>query len=172
MKAHLIALLALAYAAQPQAAEPATLGDAEIAHIAYTAGKLDIDAAKQAIERAHDPNVKAFAETMVRDHEAVNQQALALVKKLGVTPAENAVSKSLADGAAMKLASHESLSGAEFDRAYVANEAAYHATVNAALRDTLIPSAKNAELKALLESGLALFSEHQQHAEKLAATMP
>ena len=50
--------------------------------------------------------------------------------------------------------------------------AAYHATVNAALRDTLIPSAKNAELKALLESGLALFSEHQQHAEKLAATMP
>ena len=63
----------------------------------------------------------------------------------------------------------EPLAGAAFDRAYVANEAAYHAQVNEALRTTLIPQATNAELKALLESGLALFGEHQEHAEQLAA---
>ena len=118
MKAQLIALLALAYAALPQAAET-KLGDAEIAHIAYTAGKLDIEAAKQAIDRSADPGVKAFAETMVRDHEAVNEQALALVAKLGVTPVDNPVSKSLAEGAAIALASHESLQGAAFDREYI-----------------------------------------------------
>lgn len=169
---YLIALLALAFAAAPHAGEAPPLGDAEIAHIAYTAGKLDIDAARHALDRARDPAVRAFAETMVRDHEAVNRQALALVEKLGVTPNDNAISRSLRDGAGITLASLQTLAGTHFDKAYVASEAAYHAQVNAALRDTLIPAAKNPELKALLESGLALFSEHQQHAETLEATMP
>ena len=48
---------------------------------------------------------------------------------------------------------------------------AYHQTVNEALKSTLIPAAQNAELKALLETGLTLFTEHQQHAEHLAATV-
>ena len=44
------------------------------------------------------------------------------------------------------------------------------ATVGA-LRDLLIPSATNGELKSLLETGLTLFSEHQAHAEHLAASL-
>jgi putative membrane protein len=48
---------------------------------------------------------------------------------------------------------------------------AYHKTVNNALSDTLIPSAQNAELKALLQSGLALFQAHQKHAEQLASQL-
>ena len=37
-----------------------------------------------------------------------------------------------------------------------------------ALESTLIPSADNAELKSLLETGLTLFREHQMHAEQVA----
>jgi putative membrane protein len=46
---------------------------------------------------------------------------------------------------------------------------AYHQAVNSALSTTLIPAAQNAELKALLETGLKLFTEHQHHAEMVAA---
>ena len=63
------------------------------------------------------------------------------------------------------------MNGRSFDRAYAANEVAYHKTVNAALADTLIPSASNAQLKSLLETGLKLFREHQHHAEHLAAAL-
>jgi putative membrane protein len=164
-------LLAALVAASAVQAAPA-LTDAEIAHIAYTAGQLDIDAAHLALEKTTDPKVKAFAETMVRDHEAVNKQALALVGKLGVTPADNDVSKSLAAGAKAAHDKQGKLKGKAFDRAYVANEVAYHAQVNGALKNTLIPNAKNAELRALLESGLALFTEHQHHAEQLAKAQP
>src|SRR5688572_14286124 len=136
------ATLSLAFAAAGVHAADA-LNDAQIAHIAYTAGALDIDAARQALEKSKDAKIRSFAETMLRDHEAVNQQALALVEKLGVKPEANDVSKSLGDAAAMKLAAHEALSGAAFDRAYVGNEVAYHAQVNEALRTTLIPSATN-----------------------------
>jgi hypothetical protein len=57
---------------------------------------------------------------------------------------------------------------AGFDKAYVDNEVAYHKTVNAALKDTLIPDAQNPELKSLLQSGLTLFQAHLEHAETLA----
>ena len=145
--------------------------DAQIAHIAYTAGQIDVDAGKQALAKSHNPAVRAFAEEMVRDHAAVNDKALALVTKLGVTPEANATSTALSAQAAQKHAELDKLDGAAFDRAYVANEVAYHNTVNGALRGLLIPSANNGELKSLLETGLVLFSEHQKHAEHLAASV-
>ena len=144
--------------------------DAQIAHIAYTAGVVDIAAGKQALEKSHNKAVRAFAQEMVRDHAAVNDQALALVKKLGVTPQDNATSQGIAKGGAGKLKSLGALKGKAFDRAYVMNEVAYHKTVNGALSTVLIPNARNAELKGLLQTGLKLFQEHQMHAEHLAMT--
>ena len=155
----------LAVAAPAAAAAPT---DPQIAHIAYTAGSLDIAAGKQALARSHNKEVRSFAREMVRDHQAVNDKALALVKKLHVTPEANPTSAGLtkdADATRVRLAK---LSGAAFDRAYIENEVAYHKTVNGALETTLIPNAKNGELKSLLQTGLTLFREHQAHAEKIA----
>lgn len=143
--------------------------DAQIAHIAYTAGAIDIKAAKQALEKSDTPHVRKFADDMLRDHTAVNDKALALVKKLNVTPEDNATSQALSKAADAKHAELAELSGAAFDRAYIENEVAFHQTVNTALKDTLIPSADNAELKSLLKTGLKIFRGHQGHAEHLAA---
>ena len=108
---------------------------------------------------------------MVRDHEAVNKQALDLVKKLKVTPEDNGTSKALSKNAADKLAELGKLKGADFDKAYVANEIAYHKAVDSALETTLIPSASNPELKSLLQTGLKIFQGHEQHAEHVAAEL-
>ena len=145
--------------------------DPQIAHIAYTAGQIDIAAAQQALKKTKNPTILEFAKTMERDHKAVNDQALALVKKLNVTPEDNDISKSLAADAQKKLDALAALEGDAFDKAYAENEAAYHKAVNEALSATLIPSADNAELKSLLETGLTLFKEHQTHAEHLAASV-
>jgi putative membrane protein len=158
--------MATPFAAQAQAPK---INDAQIAHIAYTAGVLDVAAGKQALAKSKDKAVRDFAAEMVRDHTAVNDQALALVKKLGVTPQDNPTSQALTNDAAAKQKSLAALNGAAFDKAYVANEIAYHKTVNGALANTLIPTAQNAELKGLLQTGLKLFTEHQTHAEHLAA---
>jgi putative membrane protein len=150
-------------------ADDAKPTDPQIAHIAYTAGQIDVTAAEQALKKSKNADVIAFAKVMERDHKAVNEQALALVKKLNVTPEDNAISQSLSTQAAKELTTLDALDGAAFDKAYVENEVAYHKAVNGALADTLIPSAQNAELKALLETGLTLFKEHQMHAEHLAS---
>jgi putative membrane protein len=151
--------IALAQAAKPT--------DPQIAHIAYTAGQIDIDAAKLALTKSQNSSVRMFAEEMARDHAAVNDKALALVKKLHVTPEDNATSQALTAAATAKQKDLEGLNGAAFDRAYIDNEVAYHRTVNDALKSTLIPNAGNADLKALLETGLKLFQSHEAHAEQL-----
>ena len=161
-------LFATAAGAANQAAKPT---DPQIAHIAYTADLLDIEAGKQALNKSKNKDVRAFAQQMVGDHTMVNDQALALVKKLKVKPEDNPTSQSLtkqADATRKKLAG---LSGAAFDKAYMDNEVTYHRTVNTALSDTLIPNAQNPELKALLQSGLGVFQAHQKHAEELASQL-
>ena len=159
------ALLAATAASGLAADKPS---DPQIAHIAYTAGDLDVKAAEQALKISKNNAVIAFANDMVRDHKAVNDKALALVKKLNVTPQDNDTSKSLTKDADAKRAELAKLSGAAFDKAYVDNEVAYHKAVNGALGETLIPSASNAELKSLLETGLKIFKGHETHAEHLA----
>ncbi len=145
--------------------------DPQIAHIAYTAGQIDIEAAQQALNKSQNKDVREFATDMERDHKAVNDKALALVKKLNVTPQDNDTSKALSKQAADKRAELAKLNGAAFDKDYIDNEVAYHKTVNNALQNNLIPSASNPELKDLLATGLKIFQGHQQHAEHVAAEL-
>jgi putative membrane protein len=163
------AIAAVILLSSPAMAEGIKLTDPQIAHIAYTAGVIDVTAGKQALSKTNNKEVKAFAENMVRDHEAVNKLALDLVKKLNVTPEDNDTSKGLSKQAADKSTELSRLSGAAFDKAYVANEIAFHKAVNGALETQLIPSASNTELKSLLQTGLKIFQGHEQHAEHIAA---
>ena len=153
------------------AAQPAKPNDAQIAHIAYTADEIDIRAAQQALRKSRNREVREFAVDMVRDHTAVNRQALALVKKLHVTPQDNPTSQALLKQATAEREKLARLNGPAFDRAYAQNEVAYHQTVNKALETTLIPSASNPELKNLLETGLKIFQGHEQHVEQVAAAL-
>ena len=162
------ALLLTSGVAAAQGAKPT---DPQIAHIAYTAGVIDINAAKLALKKSKNKDVRAFANEMVRDHSAVNKQALALVKKLKVKPQDNPTSQSLVKQAKAKSAELSKLKGKAFDKAYVDNEVAYHKTVDSALENTLIPDANNGELKSLLQTGLKIFQGHEQHAEHLAGEL-
>lgn len=149
--------------------DPAKLNDLEIAHAAYVAGDIDIRNAHLALALSDNPEVREFAELMIRDHEAVNQAALDLLKKLKAEPQDNDFSQSLLKGARDTWGKMAQLSGAEFDKSYAANELAYHQTVNKVVGDAFIPNVENAELKTLLGSALDTFKAHEKHAEQIVA---
>ncbi len=149
----------------------AKLTDPQIAHIAYTADNIDIKNAELALKKSKNKEVRAFAEDMVRDHTAVNDKALALVKQLNVTPEDNATSQAYVKQANAERAKLAKLNGAAFNRAYAKNEVAYHKAVDNALETTLIPDAQNPQLKSLLQTGLQIFQGHEQHAEQLVAEL-
>ncbi len=145
--------------------------DAQIAAIVVAANTTDIDAGKLAKSQSKNKEVKAFAQRMVTDHTGSNKQASALVKKLKVTPEENATSKGLKDDGAAMRKKLKGMKGAEFDKAYIDNEVTYHQTVLDAIDKTLIPNAKNAELKDLLTKTRPVIDDHLQHAKKIQASM-
>ena len=145
--------------------------DAQIAGIVVAANTVDINAGKLAKSKSHNKEVKAFAQRMITDHTGVNKSASALVKKLNVKPEESATSKSLNDDGAANLKNLKGLKGAEFDKAYVDNEVTYHQAVLDAIDKTLLPNAKNAELKDLLTKVRPTIDDHLQHATKIQTSM-
>ena len=177
LKAFVLILTSIAIAALSTMANAAdktsafTPSDAQIAMIVVVADAVDVDYGKLAVKKTSNQAVKEFAETMVRDHIAVNDKAIALAKKLGVTPEASDTSKSLKSDGKKELAKLKVLTDAGFDKAYVNNEVSYHEAVISLLDKTLIPNTKNAELKSLLESGRPIFAAHLEHAKKLQASL-
>ena len=147
------------------------VNDAQIASIVVTANQVDIDAGQLAVARGTNPVVKAFGQQMIDAHTGVNKSAVELVTKLKVKPEDNATSQALKAGGDKNVAALNALKGAEFDRAYVDHEVAYHQQVLDAVDKSLIPGAKNDELKALLVKVRPAFVAHLEHAKHLQASL-
>lgn len=141
------------------------LTDPEVASVAVTANQVDINYASLAKSKSKNAEILKFAETMSTDHKAIIAQAVALVTKLKVTPKDNAVSKKLMADAEKTKKMLSSKTGKAFDKAYIDNEVSYHKAVISTVQTLLIPSAKNAELKALLEKVVPTLKTHLGHAE-------
>jgi putative membrane protein len=159
--------------AQAPAAAPGggAVTDPQIAGIVVAANEVDIAAGELAQSKAANPQVKEFAQRMITDHSGVNKAASDLVTKLGVTPEESPVSQQLRQGGEQNRSNLQGQSGAAFDRAYIAQEVAYHQAVLDAINNTLIPNAQNAELKALLQQTAPAVQAHLEHARKLQGSL-
>ena len=160
------AIVCTALLCMPAIGQTATkLTDAEIASVAVTANQIDIEYAQIAQKKSKNADVLKFAETMAKDHQSVIDQAVALATKLGVTPKDNATTKSFLAGAIKTKAMLNSKNGNAFNKAYIDNEVAYHKAVISVVETMLIPQSSNAELKSLLQNVLPALKAHLAHAE-------
>lgn len=171
MKIIIISAAAFGIVGQLAFAQTPAPNDAQIAGIVVAANSVDIDAGKLAEKMSSNKDVKAFAQQMVTDHTGVNQQAGALVKKLNVTPEDSDTSKSLKQGGEANITKLKGMKGADFDKAYIDHEVTYHQAVLDAVDTTLIPNAKNAELKETLVKTRPAFVAHLEHAKHIQAGM-
>jgi putative membrane protein len=171
MKLSAILTVVVALAVHASAATAQDITDAQIAAIVVTANQVDIDAGMLAAAQSKNAEVKKFGEAMVRDHTGVNKQAVDLVTRLKVTPQDNPTAQSLKAGGEMNVAHLKTLKDAAFDKAYVDHEVVYHQQVLDAIDKTLVPGAKNAELKALLVKVRPAFVAHLEHARMVQASL-
>lgn len=143
----------------PTAQAKPAIDDATIVAIFDAANTFDVETGTLGSTKGSSAAVRAVGVSLVRDHMNVRQQGRDLAKKLGVTPtppAENPFqaqhTKAMSDLRAMK--------GAEFDKAFLDHEIAYHQAVIDAVTKTLLPAIKNAELKAFVEKVAPAFQAH------------
>ena len=159
-----VILSALMFSAPVSAQDNPKLSDAEVASVAVVANQIDVTYGEIAKNKSKNADILKFAETMISDHNAVIAQAAALVKKLGVTPKDNAVSQKLLADAEKTKKTLRSKSGKAFDKAYIDNEVVYHKAVISAVEGLLIPETDNKELKDLLENVVPALKTHLEHA--------
>ncbi len=157
--------------AQATAQDISEMNDLQYAHIAYTADNIDIRYAHLALALSKNPKIHEFANTMIRDHEAVNEAALGLLDKLGASAQDNTFSQDLNVNADKIVDDFAKLRGAEFDMAYAKNELAYHQAANGLVENTMIPNIDNEEVRALFKQGLEIFKAHEKHAEMMIKSL-
>lgn len=163
------ALFALTALQPANAQTPPT--DPRIVGIVIGANTIDINYGNLALSKTKDKQIRDFAQQMVTDHTAVQKSVMDPGAKLHVTPADSPIADSLKKQAAETVAKLKGLSGKAFDKAYVDNEVAYHTAVIDVVSKTLIPNARNAEVKAALTGAAPLFVGHLDHAKMIQSKM-
>jgi putative membrane protein len=164
----LAAILGFTAATIARAQSPApALDDPTIVAIFDAANTADIETAGLAGRKGFHKDVRELGQTFVEAHKQVRQQGRDLARKLGVTPTPPKDDAAAPDHAAA-MRKLQALSGAEFDRAFLAHEVAFHRSVIDAVTQTLLPAIQNPELKTFVQNVAPAFQGHLAMAEKLA----
>jgi len=132
-------------------------------HKASRSGMEEVRLSKLAEERATNPEVRKFAQHMVKDHSRANKELMAVAEKTGYTLSKSmdAKHKALAE----KLSRME---GAGFDRHYMRAQVQDHEEA-VALFESYAQNGEDRELKAFAAKTLPTLQEHLRHAQDVAA---
>ncbi len=142
------------------------LDDATIVAIFDAANTYDIETGDLAARKATAVNVREFGKMLARDHKHVRKLGRDLAKSLNVTPTPPR-DFALAKAHAEAMRTLKTMSGPEFDRAFLKHEVAFHSAVIEAVTSTLLPAVKNPEVKDLVTKVAPAFVAHRDQAQSI-----
>lgn len=125
-------------------------------------GMAEVELGKLATERAANPEVKKFGERMVTDHTKANDELKEVASKKNIDLPKSLDAKD--EATKQKLST---LSGAEFDRAYMSDMVKDHTNDVTEFRHESA-SAKDPAVKNFAEQTLPTLESHLKEAENIA----
>jgi putative membrane protein len=155
--------LAFAFAAAPMALLHSQV-DSSFIREANARNVLEVRLGNLAEGKATNAEVKQFAQRMVTDHTRMEQQWSALAASNGLPPV------TLEPAQEQDVTRLEKLSGAEFDRAYMATMIRDHQLDAEAFRSRGA-SAHSAQVRQLAASGLTTIEQHLSMAQQVGSTV-
>ncbi len=132
---------------------------------ASAGGKAEVEAGQLAQQKASEPSVKKFGEHMVKDHSQGNQQLMSVAQREGITMPSTSTADRHNQQAMSKL---QSLSGRQFDQAYVQDQLRDHQET-VALFEKEAQSGENPGLKSFAQQSLPMLREHLAEVQQLAS---
>jgi len=128
---------------------------------ASAGGLAEVNMGEAALKHATNPEVKKFARKMVEDHTKANKELLSLADQKKITPATSM------DAEHEKMSARLlKLSGAEFDRAYMAGQVKDH-EVTVALFEKEAKGGQDADLKGWAKNTLPHLRTHLKMAKQI-----
>lgn len=145
--------------------------DANIAAVASASNQDEIGSSRVALEKGENAQVKQFAQRMVDDHSRMEQEMQALLQSKGIAPQDNPQSTQMKQAAQSAIQAMQAMSGRQLDSAYVAHQVQAHQATLQALETTLIPNARDPQMKAMLEKARPAVAQHLADAQKLQGSI-
>ncbi|WP_158045310.1 DUF4142 domain-containing protein [Skermanella pratensis] len=151
-------------------ADSPPISDPKFVEQATAAGLAEVEVSKIAAQKATSPDVKAFAQEMVRDHETANAELKKIAEASGF-PTEGSKGSPPTtgeQGAALQPAqSLETLSGAEFDREYMVMQVKDHDDA-VKLYEAQAANSQDDELRGFATAQLPALKRHLERARAIA----
>lgn len=144
------------------------LDDGNIIAIYNQVNSFDIETGLLGAERGHSPEVRALGAMVVRDHSGVRQAADKLASDVGVVAHLPSSRNQSATDHYEAMAKLLSLSGEDFDKAYLDHEIAFHEAAIDALKGVLLPSTQRPELADHFKVVLPAFEGHLEQTKSAA----
>lgn len=152
-------------------AQAPALDDAEIVSILNTANQGEVKAATRAQAKASNPEVRKFAQMMVADHGNALKATAPVAKKARIKPLPNMYTRNMKKENNMAMRKMNKLQGNAFDQAYMDSQIIMHQKVLGLIDTSLLPNAKNPELKTLITNMRPVIEGHLQQAKQIRATL-
>lgn len=143
----------------------------QIAKIVMTANTSEVEMADIAKEKAENREVKDFAKDMLKAHAKSNSKSMRVIKKIRLNPTDSEKSIAFKTESDVEIKELRNLSGSDFDKVYMNKQVSLHERVLSDLDTTLIPAAKNKQLKKLLNKTRTDVAQHLEDARKIRATL-
>lgn len=146
--------------------------DMKFMQMAAMGGMTEVEAGRLASQKGSSDAVKQFGERLVQDHTKANEELMALAASKGITLSKGMDAKHQAMDAKHQamMAKMSSLSGAEFDRAFIKQMQKDHKK-DISMFQKQADKGTDAELKAFAAKTLPTLREHAQMVEQMQMSM-
>lgn len=145
------------------ALHPAT----DIAGIMMAANEGEVQQGNAASTRATRPEVRAFAQMMVTDHTNAINSARDVFSRYNITPGDNDITSALRTNSQRTVTNLATYQGVAYDRTYMQTQVALHSWLLDALDMALIPSARNNDVRTLLQTQRGHVAMHLERAQEI-----
>lgn len=153
------ALSAITLPALAQSPIPAS----DFAMKASVGNTFEVEESQLALKQAASPKVKSFAKMMIHDHSMAEKKLTAAAK-----PSGTIIEKKLDDPHQAMVTALQGKTGADFDKAYVADQIQAHEET-ATLLDTYEASGDDAKLKSWAKATLPAVNMHLKKVKAMSS---
>ena len=167
----LILAAALVIPAFSAFAQTEALDDAEIAGVVMAMNQAEINAGNLAHSVSVNRDIKMFGRDVVEEHERSNSRFGNWATRQGITPKQGQISEELNAEEEKFLENLKKQSGILFDLDYINHEVESHQHALALLETTLIPAARSAELRRMLNEMRRSLTDHHERARLIKVSL-
>jgi putative membrane protein len=151
----------------PGGSPSSPLNDDQILHVLHTANGGEIEQARMAQKQAKNARVKQFAAMMIKDHSDADKKGNDVAKKSNASPTANDVSRNLESEAKQMTSAMSNQKGSDFDRSYMDAQVKEHQAVLDLIDKQLLPNAKSADVKSMLQALRPKIEGHLKEAQEI-----